>query len=58
MSTSLLSANSKSLIGGGLRKWFLPALAGLFVVFAAELYLSARMESQTFDEPAHLYAGY
>jgi hypothetical protein len=35
-----------------------PALAGLFVIFAAELYLSARLESQTFDEPAHLYAGY
>jgi 4-amino-4-deoxy-L-arabinose transferase-like glycosyltransferase len=40
------------------RKWFLPAIAALFVVFALELYLSVRLESQTFDEPAHMYAGY
>lgn len=40
------------------RKWFLSAIALLFVVFALELYLSVRLESQTFDEPAHLYAGY
>jgi hypothetical protein len=39
-------------------KWFLPAVLILFLVFAAELFLSARLESQTFDEPAHLYAGY
>ena len=39
-------------------KWFLPAIAALFVVFALELYLSVRLESQTFDEPAHMYAGY
>jgi len=30
----------------------------LFVVLAAELLFSARLESPTFDEPAHLYAGY
>ena len=40
------------------RKWFAAAVAALFVVFAGELYLSVRLESQTFDEPAHLYAGY
>lgn len=40
------------------RKWFLPAVALLFAVFALELYLSVRLESQTFDEPAHMYAGY
>jgi Dolichyl-phosphate-mannose-protein mannosyltransferase len=58
MSTSVLSAESKSLLRGHLRKWLVPVLAGLFVIFAIELYLSARLESQTFDEPAHLYAGY
>ncbi|HVN93476.1 MAG TPA: glycosyltransferase family 39 protein [Terracidiphilus sp.] len=40
------------------RAWFLSAAAILLVVFALELYLSARLESQTFDEPAHMYAGY
>ena len=38
--------------------WFLCAIVALFAVFATELYLSARLESQTFDEPAHMYAGY
>ena len=40
------------------RMWFLRAIVALFAVFATELYLSARLESQTFDEPAHMYAGY
>lgn len=40
------------------RKLFVAAIAVLFAVFAAELYFSVRLESQTFDEPAHLYAGY
>src|SRR5580658_259566 len=40
------------------RKWFLSVIAVLFVVFALELYLSVRLESETFDEPAHMYAGY
>ena len=40
------------------RKWLLAAIAVLFGVFALELYLSVRLESQTFDEPAHMYAGY
>lgn len=40
------------------RAWLLSAVAVLFVVFALELYFSARLESQTFDEPAHMYAGY
>jgi Dolichyl-phosphate-mannose-protein mannosyltransferase len=40
------------------RAWFLAAVAALFLIFALELFLSARRESQTFDEPAHMYAGY
>ena len=40
------------------RRWFVAAAAVSFIVFAAELYFSVRLESQTFDEPAHLYAGY
>ena len=39
-------------------KLFLPAVALLFLVYGLEMFLSARLESQTFDEPAHLYAGY
>ena len=39
-------------------KWFVPAAVALFAVFAAEIFFSVRTESQTFDEPAHLYAGY
>ena len=39
-------------------KWFFPAAVALFTIFAAEMFFSVRMESQTFDEPAHLYAGY
>ena len=38
--------------------WLVPATIGLLIVLALELYLSARTESQTFDEPAHLYSGY
>lgn len=40
------------------RKFLLPAIAALFLVIAAEIYFSVRTESQTFDEPAHMYAGY
>lgn len=40
------------------RRWFAPTVAVLFVVLAMELFFSARLESPTFDEPAHLYAGY
>ena len=57
-STSALEVESKPITGGRFRKWFVPIVVGLFVVFALELYLSARLESQTFDEPAHLFAGY
>jgi hypothetical protein len=43
----------------GLRKrWIIFAVACLLVVFAAELFLSIRQESQTFDESAHIYSGY
>jgi dolichyl-phosphate-mannose--protein O-mannosyl transferase len=41
-----------------LRMWFVPAVVGLLLVFALELFFSVRLESQTFDEAAHLYAGY
>lgn len=40
------------------RRWFAPIVVALFVVLALELFFSARLESPTFDEPAHLYAGY
>ena len=40
------------------RLWFAAAVLVLFFIFALELFLSARRESQTFDEPAHMYAGY
>lgn len=41
-----------------LSKWFVPAITILLLIFGAEMFLSVRQESQTFDEPAHLYAGY
>jgi 4-amino-4-deoxy-L-arabinose transferase-like glycosyltransferase len=37
---------------------FVPASIALLLAFSLEMYLSVRTESQTFDEPAHLYAGY
>ena len=40
------------------RRWLVSAIVLLFFIFALELYLSVRLESQTFDEPAHMYAGY
>jgi 4-amino-4-deoxy-L-arabinose transferase-like glycosyltransferase len=40
------------------RNLFVPAVVLLFLILALELFFSARLESQTFDEPAHLYAGY
>ncbi|MGB9147817.1 MAG: glycosyltransferase family 39 protein [Acidobacteriaceae bacterium] len=40
------------------RRWFVAAVFALFAILALELFLSARLESQTFDEPAHLYSGY
>lgn len=40
-------------------RWFVPAVViALLLILALEMFLSARLESQTFDEPAHLYAGY
>jgi 4-amino-4-deoxy-L-arabinose transferase-like glycosyltransferase len=39
-------------------RFFWPAAAILLGVMCLEMYLSARTESETFDEPAHLYAGY
>src|SRR5579862_764560 len=42
----------------GRKRWFLAASFTLLLVFALSMYLSVRTESQTFDEPAHLYAGY
>lgn len=43
--------------GLGIR-WTWLLVVFLLVVMAAQLALSARRESQTFDEAAHLYAGY
>lgn len=39
-------------------RYFAPAVALLLVIYGLELFFSVRTESQTFDEPAHLYAGY
>jgi len=48
--------NSKT---SGVRQWpLLAALALLLAIFAAELALSTRQQSQTFDEAAHIFAGY
>lgn len=52
------SAASRQVDAAPWRQWFWPAVVGLLMLFAAEVFLSARQESQTFDEPAHLYAGY
>jgi dolichyl-phosphate-mannose--protein O-mannosyl transferase len=38
--------------------WILVAAGLLFAVLFAELFFSVRQNSQTFDESAHLYAGY
>lgn len=40
------------------KRWFIAASITLLIVFALSMYFSVRTESQTFDEPAHLYAGY
>jgi 4-amino-4-deoxy-L-arabinose transferase-like glycosyltransferase len=40
------------------QRWFVPAVIALLLILALEMFLSARLESQTFDEPAHLFAGY
>jgi hypothetical protein len=42
----------------GRRRWVVLAALALLLILALEMFLSARLESQTFDEPAHLYAGY
>jgi len=39
-------------------RYFAPAVALLLVIYGLQLFFSVRTESQTFDEPAHLYAGY
>lgn len=41
-----------------LKKWVIAGVVSLLVVLEAELLLSVRQASQTFDESAHLYAGY
>lgn len=38
--------------------WLTVAAVSLFIVLFAELFLSVRQNSQTFDESAHMYAGY
>jgi hypothetical protein len=39
-------------------RWISFAAVLLFTVLFAELFYSVRQNSQTFDESAHLYAGY
>jgi len=39
-------------------KWVVGAVALLLVVLEAQLLLSVRQNSQTFDESAHIYSGY
>ncbi|MDP9051265.1 MAG: glycosyltransferase family 39 protein [Acidobacteriota bacterium] len=39
-------------------RWIFVAAIFLFAVLFAELFFSVRQNSQTFDESAHLYAGY
>src|SRR5579864_2472856 len=46
------------LLAGLRKRWAISAVACLLVIFAAELFLSIRQESQTFDESAHIYSGY
>src|SRR5271154_6682564 len=41
-----------------LRPAYRMAVLGLLVLIAAQIFLSTRQESQTFDESDHLYAGY
>ena len=43
---------------GALRPAYRVAVLALLVLVAAEIFLSARQESQVFDEADHLYAGY
>jgi hypothetical protein len=38
--------------------WLTIAAVALFIVLFAELFFSVRQNSQTFDESAHIYAGY
>jgi len=45
-------------LGNHGKKWIAAAVVSLLVTLAAELVLSIRQQSQTFDESAHLYAGY
>jgi hypothetical protein len=43
---------------GKLRKtWVITPVAAVLILLAAELWLSAEQEPQTFDESAHMYAG-
>src|SRR5215472_3760840 len=39
-------------------RWLVGSAVVLFVVLFAELFFSVRQNSQTFDESAHMYAGY
>ncbi|HET7346956.1 MAG TPA: glycosyltransferase family 39 protein [Acidobacteriaceae bacterium] len=57
-STMLRAMARASAPAGWSQRFFLPAALVLLLLFALELYFSARTESQTFDEGAHLYAGY
>ena len=51
------SRNVRQDVGDGMR-WTKTAVAVLLFIFVCELMLSIRRQTQTFDESAHLYAGY
>lgn len=38
--------------------WTLAGATSLFLIFVAQLLLSVWQQSETFDEPCHMYSGY
>jgi len=59
MTIKMTSANPVDMRpSGALRPAYRLAVLGLLVLIAAQIFLSTRQESQTFDESDHLYAGY
>ena len=59
MSATMSASNPvESRSVGALRPAYRVVVLALLVLVAAEIFLSTRQESQTWDEAAHLYAGY
>ena len=59
MSATMSASNPvESRSVGGLRPAYRVVVLALLVLVATEIFLSTRQESQTWDEAAHLYAGY